>query len=143
MGSFIQQREKILSEAPKVFCPKEGKKVPVWHCLGSFMQQREQCEQLIEAEVKGTEEAKVKCRSKAEAECHLILKYGFYDRIKEGMKKTEYRDNTEYWRKRIRGRKFVTFHRGYSKETMTFEIALITEDEEQILIHLGKRADEG
>ena len=54
-----------MSEAPKVFCPKEGKKVPIWYCLGSFIQQREQCEHLIEAEVKA-KEAKVKCAWKGE-----------------------------------------------------------------------------
>lgn len=31
-------------EAPKVYCPKEKKKVPVWYCLGSFTQQRPTCQ---------------------------------------------------------------------------------------------------
>lgn len=79
---------------------------------------------------------------KKEEVCHLVVKSKWYDLIQEGMKKAEYRDNTEYWRKRIRGRKFVTFHRGYTKETMTFKIAMITEDEEQILIHIGERIGE-
>lgn len=80
-------------------------------------------------------------KKKAEV-CHLVVKPKWYHLIKEGIKKTEYRDNTEFWRKRIRGRKFVTFHRGYTKETMTFNIAMIHEDDEQILIHLGERIDE-
>lgn len=32
-----------MSEAPKVYCPKDKKKVPVWHCLGSFVQKRKTC----------------------------------------------------------------------------------------------------
>lgn len=32
-----------MSEAPKVYCPKDKKKLPVWYCLGSFVQQREPC----------------------------------------------------------------------------------------------------
>ncbi len=56
-----------MSEAPKVFCPKEKKKVPIWYCLGSFMQQRERCEHLIEAKVNfAKNEAKVKCGWKGE-----------------------------------------------------------------------------
>jgi len=53
------------SEAPAVFCPKEGKEVPVWYCLGSFMQQREPCPNLIEATVSVSKNyAEVKCKFK-------------------------------------------------------------------------------
>ena len=38
----IEENEKVV-EAPKVYCPKEGKKVPVWYCLGSFSQGRLPC----------------------------------------------------------------------------------------------------
>lgn len=34
----------LVDEAPKVYCPKDKKKVPIWYCLGSFMQQRKTCE---------------------------------------------------------------------------------------------------
>lgn len=30
-------------EAPKVYCKKEDKEVPIWHCLGSFIQRRVRC----------------------------------------------------------------------------------------------------
>jgi len=52
-------------EAPTVYCPKEGKKVPVWYCLGSFIQKREPCPYLIEATVDVRRNyAKVKCKAK-------------------------------------------------------------------------------
>lgn len=34
---------KVVNEAPKIYCPKDKKKVPVWYCLGSFSQQRVPC----------------------------------------------------------------------------------------------------
>ena len=30
-------------EAPKLYCPKDKKKVPVWYCLGSFSQSTPPC----------------------------------------------------------------------------------------------------
>lgn len=51
-------------EAPKVYCPKEGKEVSVWYCLGSFVQQRMTCPELLEATVKVAENyAEVKCKA--------------------------------------------------------------------------------
>lgn len=70
---------------------------------------------------------------------HLILELRYWNQIANGSKTHEYRDNTEFWRKRIFGRKFVTFHRGYTKTIMTFEIGKIEETEEQIIITLGAR----
>lgn len=53
-----------MSEAPKVYCPKEDREVPIWYCLGSFMQQRPVCPELLEATVKFAENyAKVKCKA--------------------------------------------------------------------------------
>ena len=53
-----------MAEAPEVYCPKERKKVPIWWCLGSFMQQRPMCPELLEATVKITEDyAEVKCKA--------------------------------------------------------------------------------
>lgn len=77
---------------------------------------------------------------------HLVVKHKFFDAIKDGKKHEEYRDNTPYWRKRIFGTRpdgseqktLVTFHRGYTKTTMTFEIDYIVWGE-QVEIHLGKR----
>ena len=69
---------------------------------------------------------------------HLILKKQPWNQIANGEKTHEYRDNTEYWRKRIIGKRIVIFHMGYSKETMMFEIKQIDVDE-QITIALGAR----
>ncbi len=49
-----------MTEAPKVYCPKEDKKVPVWYCLGSYMQGRMPCYELEELKVDG-DNATVKC----------------------------------------------------------------------------------
>jgi len=51
-----------MSEAPLVYCSKEGKKVPIWYCLGSFTQRRAQCPHLIKAIVYGGERAEVECK---------------------------------------------------------------------------------
>lgn len=74
---------------------------------------------------------------------HLVLKHKWYDMIESGEKPEEYRDFSEYWTKRLLGCKHViarparqsfpmklpikkgttvTFHRGYTKTTMTFEV---------------------
>jgi len=51
-------------EAPKVYCPKEDREVPIWWCLGSYVQEREPCPELLEATVKIAEDyAKVKCKA--------------------------------------------------------------------------------
>ena len=70
---------------------------------------------------------------------HLILELQYWNQIASGSKTHEYRDNTEFWRKRIFGRKFVTFHKGYSKTTMTFEIGKIEKTGDQIIITLGAK----
>jgi len=78
--------------------------------------------------------------------CHLVLKHKWYDLIEKGEKTVEYRDDTPYWRARILGCDRVTFHRGYTKTTMTFEITfksygLFALVQGQIEIHLGKRIE--
>lgn len=51
-------------EAPKVHCPKEDREVPIWWCLGSFMQQRSMFPELLEATVNIAEDyAKVRCKA--------------------------------------------------------------------------------
>lgn len=56
----------------------------------------------------------------------LVLKKKWYDMIASGEKKEEYREITDYWIKRISGKryKFVTFYLGYAKNrpSMTFEM---------------------
>ena len=59
--------------------------------------------------------------------------------IASGKKRIEYRDDSEFWRKRIEGKEVVTFHRGYSNETMTFTINRVKTERGTIEIHLGKR----
>lgn len=51
---------------PDIYCPKEKKRVPIWWCLGSYVQQKEQCPELIEAEVNFPENrAEVRCGAKS------------------------------------------------------------------------------
>lgn len=72
---------------------------------------------------------------------HLILKHEYYELIATGQKWTEYRDNSLYWKSRILGKKYVTFHKGYTNIVMTFEIIVIrvNEDRGEIEIHIGRR----
>lgn len=60
---------------------------------------------------------------------HLVLKSVWYDKIASGEKTSEYREIKPYWNKlfdlHILNRNWyrrVVFHRGYSNETMEFEI---------------------
>lgn len=62
-----------MSEAPTVFCPKEGKKVPVWYCIGSFVQGREMCPDLIEITVRLTGDSEVKCKPKREKQLKFLI----------------------------------------------------------------------
>lgn len=50
--------------APTVFCPKDGKKVPIWHCLGSPTQSRELCPYIVSAVIHSGESAEVECKWK-------------------------------------------------------------------------------
>ena len=47
-----------------VYCPKEGKDVPVYWCTGSYVQRREMCPDLIEIRINYPER-------KAERKCKL------------------------------------------------------------------------
>jgi hypothetical protein len=76
---------------------------------------------------------------------HLVLKHIYYDAIDRGEKTVEYRDNTDYWRKRImtnwnsNGGNIVIFHKGYTKQTMAFRIKMPVLNGAQIELHLGER----
>lgn len=49
-------------KVPNVYCPKEGRDVPIWFCLGSFVQGKKHFKDLIEATVNFTEDfVDVKC----------------------------------------------------------------------------------
>ncbi|MBA7664309.1 hypothetical protein ES703_72367 [subsurface metagenome] len=54
-------RNGIIPVAPAVYCPKDGKEVPCWYCLGSLIQGREMCPFLARAEIQGGKTAKVEC----------------------------------------------------------------------------------
>ena len=47
---------------PDVYCPKEKKRVPIWWCIGSFVQRRERCPYMVKAEANfGKMKAHVTC----------------------------------------------------------------------------------
>ncbi len=49
-------------KVPNVYCPKEGRDVPFWWCLGSYFQGKETCKDLGVATVNFPEDfADVKC----------------------------------------------------------------------------------
>jgi len=50
--------------APTVYCPKDGRKVPIWYCLGSLTQGRERCPHVVSAVVWGGKSAEVKYKWK-------------------------------------------------------------------------------
>jgi len=60
---------------------------------------------------------------------YLPLTFHWYDEIQAGRKKIEYRETSEYWRKRIWLKRFdlshVQFRRGYSEVTTVREIMRI------------------
>lgn len=87
---------------------------------------------------------------------HLVLKREWFDAISSGDKREEYRDITDYWRKRLEGKHFdvVKFRNGYRKDarTMVFRVEKITVGlglfqwgapftEEVFIIHLGERIE--
>lgn len=70
-------------------------------------------------------------------EAYLVLKESYYNRIKAGTKKTEYRDFTDYWVKRLLDHplKTVKLNLGYTDEHMIFEIDWIGVLDEDREIH--------
>lgn len=55
-------------EDPMVDCPKEDRRVSVWWCLGSFVEQRMKCPELLEVTVKIAENfAEVKCQAQKDS----------------------------------------------------------------------------
>ena len=52
---------------------------------------------------------------------HLNLYRKYFDAIVNGTKTTEYRDKTDYWKKRIEGREYdiIKFRNGYAKDAPT------------------------
>ena len=52
---------------------------------------------------------------------HLNLFRKYFDQIAEGNKTIEYRDKTEYWKKRLENREYdvIKFRNGYRKDAPT------------------------
>ena len=52
---------------------------------------------------------------------HLNLFRKYFDEIANGTKTIEYRDKTDYWKKRIEGREYdiIKFRNGYAKDAPT------------------------
>ena len=52
---------------------------------------------------------------------YLNLYRKYFDAIVNGTKTTEYRDKTDYWKKRIEGREYdiIKFRNGYAKDAPT------------------------
>ena len=52
---------------------------------------------------------------------HLNLYRKYFDQIAEGTKTIEYRDRTDYWKKRIEHREYdaIKFRNGYAKDAPT------------------------
>ena len=73
---------------------------------------------------------------------HLVLMHRYFDAIDRGEKTVEYRENTEYWRRRIVGAQKIVFHKGYTKVTMTFLIKDVIFNGDKIEIWLGARLNE-
>ena len=77
------------------------------------------------------------------------LAFKWYDAIKSGRKKTEYRDISSYWTNHLfkggdicgQRASFIKFSRGYSKQNMTWSIRRIdiSEDDGCYIIRLGRR----
>ena len=52
---------------------------------------------------------------------HLNLYRKYFDAIADGTKTTEYRDKTDYWKRRIEDREYdvIKFRNGYAKDAPT------------------------
>lgn len=82
---------------------------------------------------------------------HLVLTYHWFDEIEAGKKTVEYRDKTMYWYNRIwlkrKEIKTVTFSRGYTSRTLTFDVTAIDEgtcpypkwDKEYVRVHFKRQ----
>ena len=58
---------------------------------------------------------------------HLNLHREFFDLIERGLKKTEYRECTPYWKRRLQGREYdvICFRNGYATKAPTMEVEYI------------------
>ena len=75
---------------------------------------------------------------------HLNLYRKYFDAIVNGTKTIEYRDKTDYWKKRIEGREYdiIKFRNGYAKDAPVMLVEYkgfwVSSDFEEYEIKLGK-----
>ena len=77
---------------------------------------------------------------------HLNLHRQYFDLIATGQKKTEYRECTPYWRKRLEGRDYdvVSFRNGYATRAPVMEVEYVAKgfrvigSKKEYAIRLGK-----
>jgi hypothetical protein len=78
---------------------------------------------------------------------HLNLYRKYFDAIADGTKTTEYRDKTDYWKRRIEDREYdiIKFRNGYAKDAPTmlveyegYDVGFTGKCEEKYMINLGK-----
>ena len=78
---------------------------------------------------------------------HLNLYRKYFDAIVDGTKTIEYRDKTDYWKRKLEGRKYdiIKFRNGYTKDAPTmlveyegYDIGFTGICEEKYIIKLGK-----
>ena len=72
---------------------------------------------------------------------HLNLYRKYFDAIADGTKTTEYRDKTDYWKKRIEGREYdiIKFRNGYATNAPTMLVEYLGYDvTDRYEIKLGK-----
>ncbi len=74
---------------------------------------------------------------------YLTLHRVFFDAIAEGRKKTEYREDTNYWRSRLVGRNYteVVFRNGYATHAPVLRVQCLgvrREKTSRFAIRLGK-----
>ena len=86
---------------------------------------------------------------------HLVLTYHWFDEIESGRKRVEYREKKSYWIERVWANreqiKTVTFSRGYTSKTITFNVDKIDQgscpypewDDRYIRIHFSTEQTEG
>jgi hypothetical protein len=57
---------------------------------------------------------------------HLNLYRKYFDAIADGTKTTEYRDKTDYWKRRIEDREYdiIKFRNGYAKDAPTLSLKI-------------------
>ncbi|NBT48186.1 MAG: ASCH domain-containing protein [Actinobacteria bacterium] len=77
---------------------------------------------------------------------HLNLHREYFDLIERGLKKTEYRRCTRYWKKRLEGRKYdvIRFRNGYATKAPVMDVQYVTKGfrvvggKKEYAIRLGK-----